>query len=119
MRPPRQRGKGLFYLGVGVLVFFMGPTDDAAHGSDNPVSWASYFTGNWGVNNVAALVLAIVGGMHTCHVIRDDSARVHSGPALTASMAPSDGLDFSRPIEGMPVAGKSNFSRMVEQDAPQ
>ena len=73
--------------------------------------------GHWGINNVAALVLAIVGGLHTFHVIRDDSARAHAGPALTQSMPPSDGLDFSRPIEGMPVAAKSTFAKMVEDDA--
>ena len=53
---------------------------------------------HWGVNNTAALVLAIVGGMHTFHVIRDDSSRVHTGPALTQNMPPSDGLDFAKPL---------------------
>ena len=45
---PSQRGKGAFYLGVGILVCFMSP--------DNSV---------FGVNNIAAIVLAIVGGLHT------------------------------------------------------
>ena len=44
-----QRGKGLFYCGVGVLVFFIGTGD-----------------GGWGLNNAAAMLLFIDGGIHTC-----------------------------------------------------
>ena len=44
-----QRGKGLFYCGVGVLVFFIGTGD-----------------GGWGLNNAAAILLFIDGGIHTC-----------------------------------------------------
>ena len=84
-----QRGKGLFYCGVGILVFFMGP---------NNTTW------HWGVNNIAALVLALVGALHTFHVIRDDSA-ARVGPALTAQMAPSDGLDFARPLPQTGLGG--------------
>lgn len=46
-RAHSQRGKGAFYLGVGVLVMFMSPN-------------TSFF----GINNVAAIVLAIVGFLH-------------------------------------------------------
>ena len=43
-----QRGKGMFYLGVGLLVFFMAPD-----------SLEKSMAGSWGINNVAALVIAI------------------------------------------------------------
>ena len=46
-----QRGKGAFYLGVGLLVCFMSPS-----GSSQPAV---------GVNNVAAIFLAVVGFLHT------------------------------------------------------
>lgn len=44
-----QRGKGTFYCGVGLLVFFIGTGN-----------------GGWGLNHVAALLLALVGLMHAC-----------------------------------------------------
>lgn len=47
-----QRGKGAFYLGVGLLVCFMSPS-----GNSQPAL---------GVNNVAAIILAVVGFLHTC-----------------------------------------------------
>ena len=48
MRLRSQRGKGAFYLGVGLLVAFMTPT-----------------TSMLGVNNIAAIILAVVGFLHT------------------------------------------------------
>jgi hypothetical protein len=47
-----QRGKGLYYLGVGLLVLYIGPDG----------------TSSWGLNNVAALLLAIIGVSHTCGI---------------------------------------------------
>ena len=47
--PTAQRGKGMFYWGVGLLICFIAPDG----------------TRDWGVNNVAALVLAILGFIHT------------------------------------------------------
>merc|ERR1740117_945471 len=44
-----QRGKGAFYWAVGLLICFIAPDG----------------TRNWGVNNVAALILAILGFVHT------------------------------------------------------
>ena len=44
-----QRGKGAFYWGVGLLVLYIGP-DGTSH---------------WGLNNVAALIVTIVGFFHT------------------------------------------------------
>ena len=76
-----QRGKGIFYLGVGILVFFMD-----TNGADS----------SWGVNNVAALFLAIVGFLHTFYIIREKGPLL--GPGLTESMPPSDGLDFTTQI---------------------
>ena len=55
-----QRGKGLFYCGVGVLVFFIGTGD-----------------GGWGLNNAAAMLLFIDGGIHTCAAL----SYHHSSPA--------------------------------------
>lgn len=47
--PTAQRGKGMFYWGVGLLICFIAPDG----------------TRDWGINNVAALVLAILGFIHT------------------------------------------------------
>ena len=96
-----QRGKGLFYLGVGILVFFISPK------TIGEGTITESIMGHWGVNNVAALVLAIVGGLHTWRVIRDDSAVAHGGPGLTSDMPASDGLDFARPL---PEAAANNAS---------
>ena len=45
-----QRGKGAFYWGVGLLICFIAPDGSSS----------------WGFNNVAALILAILGFVHTC-----------------------------------------------------
>ena len=95
-----QRGKGAFYLGAGILTFFMG-TCGTTEGS---CSWKG-----WGVTNVAALYLAIVGFLHTFYIIREKPA----GAGLTASMAPSDGLDFSSGAPG--AGGRTQWSTVVEQ----
>jgi len=80
-----QRGKGAFYLGVGLLVCFMSPS-----GNSQPAL---------GVNNVAAIILAVVGFLHTCRIIKEAGAPLGSGDAGTAAMQPSsDGIDFSQPI---------------------
>ena len=50
-----QTGKGIFYLGIGILVFFIGP--DSENG--------------WGLNNVSAIVLAVVGALHAFKVLRE------------------------------------------------
>ena len=110
-----QRGKGAFYLGVGLLVVFMSPT-----------------TSTVGINNIAAIFLAVVGFLHTCaratatacpdgcrsrprvptvplHLtLRRSRVIKESGPPLSASdaggatsamqSASADGLDFSNPI---------------------
>ena len=52
-----QRGKGLFYMGVGLLTFFIAP-------DYGKTSWF----GSWGVMNVSSLALAAVGGLHTFQV---------------------------------------------------
>jgi len=59
-----QRGKGLFYCGVGVLVFFIGTGD-----------------GGWGLNNAAAMLLFIDGGIHTLKLVKE------TGPAQVEGMA--------------------------------
>ena len=52
-----QRGKGLFYMGVGLLTFFIAPNYEKT-------GWL----GSWGVMNVSSLALAAVGGVHTFRV---------------------------------------------------
>ena len=69
----------MFYLGVGLLVFFMAPADVAVKTEDGGVAYTHSFFGRWGVNNVAALFLAIVGAIHALHVVRDDSAAPGGG----------------------------------------
>ena len=94
-----QRGKGMFYLGVGILVFFMGTHPNEKNG------------GHWGINNVAALYLAIIGFMHAFYIIREQSA--HLGPGVTPSIPAAGGLDFTAPI---PAAGtRSQWNRMVDE----
>ena len=56
-----QRGKGAFYWGVGLLVLFIGPDSDSS----------------WGLNNVAALFLAVVGFLHTYVLPGGTADRVH------------------------------------------
>eukprot|EP00320_Phaeocystis_rex_P014345 CAMPEP_0119057334 /NCGR_PEP_ID=MMETSP1178-20130426/1812_1 /TAXON_ID=33656 /ORGANISM="unid sp, Strain CCMP2000" /LENGTH=195 /DNA_ID=CAMNT_0007038151 /DNA_START=53 /DNA_END=640 /DNA_ORIENTATION=- len=58
-----QRGKGLFYCGVGILVFFIGTGG-----------------GGWGLNNVAAMFLFIDGGIHTLKLVNE------TGPAQVDGM---------------------------------
>lgn len=90
-----QRGKGAFYLGVGLLVCFMTPTGTGV--------------GPFGVNNVAAIILAIVGFVHTCvayhhtntgasrRAITLLAARIH--PCLLSPLADSAQLDRARAID--------------------
>jgi hypothetical protein len=80
-----QRGKGLFYLGVGILVLFMKPNSEQMSG--------------WGINNVAALVLAIVGSFHGFKIIREEEAHLGPGAAdPAAGLRPAGDCDFSAPL---------------------
>ena len=56
-----QRGKGAFFMGIGILVFFIWPEGDQGRLV-------------WGVNNVSALMLAIVGGVHVSRVVKEESS---------------------------------------------
>lgn len=49
----------------------------------------------------ALQVLAIVGGLHTFKIIKEEAPPPSAtAPGLTATMPPAgDGLDFSRPLE--------------------
>jgi hypothetical protein len=97
-----QRGKGLFYLGVGLLVFFIEPTTGPSVG------------GHWGINNLAALFLAVVGVLHTFRLCHEQSAP--SGAAVAHTMPPADGLEasFSKPV---PSGGaKKQWTQMVDDD---
>lgn len=69
-----QRGKGAFYWGVGLLVLFIGPDGSST----------------WGLNNVAALFLALVGFLHTFKIISE------SAPAL----GPGEGNPFEEHAPG-------------------
>ena len=103
---PSQRGKGIFYLGVGILVFFMAP--------DGKSTWV----GKWGVTNVAAMVLAIVGGMHTLYIIRDDSALPSDISPMTQSIpaAASDGMDFSGGSIAKPGTARAKWEQMHDEE---
>ena len=85
---------------MGILVFFMGP---------NNTTW------HWGVNNVAALVLAGVGALHTFHIIREGGGGGVGGAPLAAGMAPSDGLDFARPLPQAQAGAQQQWAKMVDQ----
>jgi len=60
-----QRGKGAFYWGVGLLVLFIGPDGSS----------------KWGLNNVAALFLALVGFLHTFKIISEGAPALGPGEA--------------------------------------
>lgn len=73
-----QTGKGLFYFGIGLLVFFMGPVPSekcvqqlATNGTETMICSTPNYVFNWGVTNVAALVLSIVGVLHTFKVVAE------------------------------------------------
>jgi len=80
-----QRGKGLFYMGVGLLCFFIAPNVKAG------------WVGRWGVMNVSSMALAAVGGAHTFQVVVEKP-----GPSVGGSEAgvrPAEDLDFSSPMD--------------------
>ena len=81
-----QRGKGMFYLAVGLLVLYIGP--DGTHA--------------WGLNNVAALILAIIGSIHTFKVIREEDPKL--GPGADVEGPPAD---FRMPAAPLPPAATS------------
>ena len=63
-----QRGKGLFYLGIGLLVLYIAPSG----------------TSSWGLDNIAALFLAIIGFSHTCVLIALSPRYTHQAASFTA-----------------------------------
>jgi len=84
-----QRGKGAFYLGVGLLTFFIGPNMGQS-------SW----TGQWGVMNIAALMLAVVGWVHTFKLVAEKGAPGAGAGAAASGVRPAnDELDFSSPMD--------------------
>ena len=100
-----QRGKGMFYLGVGALVFFIGPE---GHSSN----WVQ----PWGVNNVAALCLAAMGVIHTLQIVKERGAgsNVDGTAALTPNGFQLTGvseMDFNSPYAGPPAAEESVSSK--------
>mmetsp|Transcript_13680 Transcript_13680/g.32691 ORF Transcript_13680/g.32691 Transcript_13680/m.32691 type:complete len:203 (+) Transcript_13680:44-652(+) len=82
-----QRGKGLFYMGVGLLCFYIAPE----------ARESSWF-GSWGAMNVSAIALAAVGCVHTFKVVVEKQAPAVNGGE--AGMRPAgDELDFSSPMD--------------------
>ena len=72
-----QTGKGIFYLGIGILVFFIAPEEARpSHCSDDSeeAECNTSYVFHWGVINVAALCLAIVGFFHTFHLVLEPSS---------------------------------------------
>ena len=74
-----QRGKGAFFMGVGILVFFIWPEGDKGRLV-------------WGINNVSALMLSIVGCVHASRIIKEERKL---GPGMEAV---DPNMDFSKPI---------------------
>mmetsp|Transcript_806 Transcript_806/g.1457 ORF Transcript_806/g.1457 Transcript_806/m.1457 type:complete len:184 (-) Transcript_806:25-576(-) len=87
-----QRGKGTFYLGVGLLLFFIGP------------ACTSFCIG---VVNLAAMCLIAVGLLHTIRLIKEESSTV--GVVDDSGMLPPAGTP------AYPVASQSTWGSMVEQ----
>ena len=89
-----QRGKGMFYWGVGLLILYIGPVGTSA----------------WGLNNVAALCLAIVGALHTFKIVRE------SDPVLGPGADTETGsTDFRMPPA--PQTPASTWSSMVNESS--
>ena len=98
-----QRGKGMFYLGVGALVFFIGPE---GHSSN----WVQ----PWGVNNVAALCLAAMGVIHTLQIVKERGASSNVDGTVTPNGFQLTGvseMDFNSPYAGPPAAEESVSSK--------
>lgn len=91
-----QRGKGCFYLGVGILICFMRPTS----------TWAGAFS-VWGVNNVAALVLALVGAAHLFRIVAEAAP---SPPAPSEEAPPA----LDNPFLPAASAGRSEWTDVVQ-----
>ena len=96
-----QRGKGCFYLGVGLLVVFMDPSGNDANGRPIVIKF--------GITNISALVLAVVGVLHAFRIIKETGS--HLGPGQERA---ADGLDFNQPI-GVP-GPRSEWTGMVAGD---
>uniref|UniRef100_A0A6T0BU72 Uncharacterized protein n=1 Tax=Chrysotila carterae TaxID=13221 RepID=A0A6T0BU72_CHRCT len=90
-----QRGKGAFYWGVGLMVLFISP--------DN--------TSKWGLNNVAALVLAFVGFLHTFMIIKDPDPALSPGDSEFREVTPMPTATFSGNISI--DSGRANWTDMV------
>ena len=70
--------------------------------------------GHWGINNVAALVLALVGILHTSLLVRDDSSLPMD---ISLSEIPaSDGMDFSSTAIAKPGTARKDWERMRDDD---
>jgi glucose dehydrogenase len=82
-----QRGKGIFYVGVGLLVFFIAP-------AGNEKDWF-----HWGVINVAALVLIAVGILHTMRFASEATTTL--GPGGLPAEVTSAACGFDAPMPGM------------------
>jgi len=82
-----QRGKGLFYMGVGLLCFFIAPSGTGSAG----------IFGRWGVMNFSSMLLAAVGGAHTFQVVTEKPGPSAAGGE--GGVRPAEELDFSSPMD--------------------
>mmetsp|Transcript_31693 Transcript_31693/g.97015 ORF Transcript_31693/g.97015 Transcript_31693/m.97015 type:complete len:188 (+) Transcript_31693:45-608(+) len=85
-----QRGKGLFYLGIGLLVLYIAPSG----------------TSSWGLDNIAALFLAIIGFSHTFKIIAEVDPIL--GPGATQALDPGPEFSTARTEWGNMVAQSNN-----------
>merc|ERR1719263_1806696 len=79
----------MFYLGVGLPIYYIGPYKAVS-------GWA----GSWGVNNFAAIPLAVAGWFHTFKLVKeaDTPSMAGFGQADSISIVPNDDIDFSSPM---------------------
>jgi len=101
-----QTGKGIFYFGVGLLLFFIEPQEsricrtvgatNTSHGHTE--CRTPHYSVHWGVINVAALLIAIVGFLHAFHIVLEPS------DSLKESMLPATQIDGESITTLQPIA---------------
>lgn len=116
-----QRGKGIFYVGVGLLVFFIAPSESekcttpkASNGTTAVRQCVTeHYILHWGVINVAALILMTVGIVHTFRIVMESAP---GGMARLAEIAPPTLAEGSIVVQPLPLAVSApSGARVLEQ----
>ena len=96
-----QRGKGLFHLGVGLLVFFIKES-----------SCTGFVC--FGIVNIAALCLIGVGALHTLRIVKEEPAALGPGD-IDEGIRPAPEYTTNAPL-GTPPTSTSTWGQMILED---